>query len=68
MDHSVQQYIKGLSTDKIKKVLRDYQEDRIALSTEIVLLMLEILVEREPLDVDVDAAYERFIKYYKIDL
>ncbi len=68
MDHSVQQYIKGLSTDKIKKVLRDYQEDRIALSTEIVLLMLEILVEREPLDVDVDAAYESFIKSNKIDL
>ena len=68
MDHSVQQYIKGLSTDKIKKVLRDYQEDRIALSTEIVLLMLEILVEREPPNVDVDAAYERFIKSNKIDL
>lgn len=68
MDHSVQQYIKGLSTDKIKKVLRDYQEDRIALSTEIVLLMLEILVEREPPNVDVDAAYESFIKSNKIDL
>lgn len=68
MDHSVQQYIKGWGTDKIKNVLRDYQEDRIALSTEIVLLMLEILVEREPPNVDVDEAYERFIKYNKIDL
>lgn len=70
MDHSLRSYLERQSTEKLKKALVDYQDDKLDVPVETVLMILEILTKREPSHADVNAAYERFKKNYlnEIDL
>ena len=61
---SIQEYCKKLSDDQIMAVINQYLDSNDSFLTKVALDLLQILVDRHPIQKDVHAAWEEFVKYY----
>ena len=58
------EYFENQTTAELKEALAADLDGIRELETDDILTILEILVKREPLDVDPEAAFQEFLTYY----
>ena len=63
MKHKRPDY-ESMSVEDLEELLRQDLDEAVTLPLDDILLICEILHVKRPLETDVQAAFQRFLKYY----